>query len=83
MTNTEKLAALLREIMRDWETPERIAEKLAERGVMVQNNTVACVNCKGPVGVTALNALQCEKCGPSKPKTAPPNAWHNPGEYDD
>lgn len=38
------------------------------------NNQVACVNCKSPVKVTALNAIRCDKCSDLK--------WHYLGILD-
>jgi len=43
------------------EARQRIAELEAE----YPNNRVACVSCHGPVDVTALNAIRCQRCGPT------------------
>lgn len=41
------------------------------RGEAPPNNRVACVNCKQPVDVTALNAIRCDRCKPEARPTEP------------
>lgn len=79
--DVERLAVLLK-ICRDaGYVVEETATYLAACGVTpaeapptagwnAHNNVVACVLCKQPVQVTALNAIRCEKCVEAPPTAA-------------
>lgn len=60
---------------------QELGAKLAEAERTIRNNVVACVNCKRPVDVTALNAIRCDQCSPGAAPVATQTAEAMPDTW--